>query len=299
MTSKRVLAGMLALPMFLACAAAQDKPAGAGSTPSSSTPTFEPLGPWERALRAGDSDALRANFSSDPPAHLLDLKEKPFSLDEELAFWQARKAEGLTIVSVDVLDTGSVPKLPDYFREVTFVVVLQPPGSAPSPMYVDAAQIWNTAASPPQIVLMVRSGLLRLQQPRRLDPNLYPANADAKADIAAAVARATREHKRVLLVFGGNWCYDCDVLELAFRRPDIAPLLTANFVVVNVDIGQADKNLDLVKQYEIVLDKGVPALAVLESDGKLLYSQNEGEFESARSLTPEDIIAFLNRWKPK
>ncbi|HXZ26949.1 MAG TPA: thioredoxin family protein [Terriglobales bacterium] len=292
---------MLALPIFLACAGAQSKPAGAGSAtaPSSSAPTFEPLGGWERALRAGDSDALRANFSSDPPVRLLDLKEKPFSLDEELAFWQARRAEGFKIVSVDVLDAGKVPKLPDYFREVTFVVVLQAPGSPPSPRYVDAAQIWNTATSPPQIVLMVRSGLLPLQQPRRLDPDLYPANADAKADIAAAVARAGHEHKRVLLVFGGNWCYDCDVLDLAFHRPDIEPLLTATFVVVNVDIGQVDKNLDLVKQYEIVLDKGVPALAVLESDGRLLYSQKEGEFESARSLTPEEIIAFLNRWKAK
>lgn len=292
MVSKRVVAGVLTLPLILACARAQ-------SAPSPQAPTFEPLGRWEQALRAGDSDALKANFSSTPPAQFVDAKEKPFSLEEELAFWQARKGEGLQIARVDVLDTGSVPKLPDNFRQVTFEVVLQAPGPAPSPVYVDVVQIWNTTPSPPQIVFMIRSGLLRLQQPRQLDPNLYPANADAKADIAAALALAGREHKRVLLIFGGNWCFDCDVLELAFRRPDIEPLLAANFVVVNVDIGQADKNLDVAKRYEIVLDKGVPALAVLESDGKLLYSQKEGEFESARSLSPEDIIGFLKQWKPK
>jgi hypothetical protein len=292
---------MLAVPLFLACVRAQSPPPGAGSAAAASTPapTFEPLGRWEQALRAGDSDALKANFSSDPPAHLIDLKEKPFSLDEEVAFWQARRAEGLKVDTVDIVSTGSLPKLPDYFRQVTFVVVLQPAGSGPSPKYVNAIQVWNTAATPPQIVLMVRSGVLLLQQPRQLDPNLYPANADAKADIAQALARAGREHKRVLLVFGGNWCYDCDVLELAFRRPDIEPVLTASFVVVNVDIGQGDKNLDVAKHYEIVLDKGVPALAVLENDGKLLYSQKQGEFESARSLNPDDIIDFLNHWKPK
>ncbi len=36
-------------------------------------------------------------------------------------------------------------------------------------------------------------------------------------------------------------------------------------------------------------------LAVLESDGKLLSSQKNGEFEKARALGPEDLIAFLNR----
>ena len=44
--------------------------------------------------------------------------------------------------------------------------------------------------------------------------------------------------------------------------------------------------------------KGVPALAVLASDGALLYSQQHGEFESARNMDPDDLIAFLKKWKP-
>lgn len=39
------------------------------------------------------------------------------------------------------------------------------------------------------------------------------------------------------------------------------------------------------------------ALAVLDSNGKLLFSQPQGEFESARSLAPEDLSAFLIKWK--
>jgi hypothetical protein len=59
-----------------------------------------------------------------------------------------------------------------------------------------------------------------------------------------------------------------------------------------------DKNLDVAKKYDVPLDRGVPAIAVLDSDGKLLFSQKRGEFEAARSLDPEDILAFLNKWKP-
>jgi hypothetical protein len=66
--------------------------------------------------------------------------------------------------------------------------------------------------------------------------------------------------------------------------------------VVHVDIGEGKLNPDLVSEYQIPLKKGVPALAVLDSDGKLLYTAH-GEFEAARSMDPDDIAAFLNKWK--
>jgi hypothetical protein len=51
------------------------------------------------------------------------------------------------------------------------------------------------------------------------------------------------------------------------------------------------------KQYDTPLNKGIPALAVLESDGKVVVSQKNGEFEDARSLTPEALLEFLNKWE--
>ena len=102
----------------------------------------------------------------------------------------------------------------------------------------------------------------------------------------------------MILVFGANWCYDCHVLDLAFHRPDLSAVLAQNYEVVHVDVGQGDKNQDLMQQYDVPMAKGIPALAVLDSNGKLLYSQTSGEFEKARSLAPEDLLQFLNKWKP-
>ena len=71
------------------------------------------------------------------------------------------------------------------------------------------------------------------------------------------------------------------------------------YEVVHVDLGDDEKkNGDLVKQFEVPLDKGIPALAVAESDGRLVVSQKNGEFEDARSLTPEALLEFLDKWKP-
>ena len=129
--------------------------------------------------------------------------------------------------------------------------------------------------------------------------DIYPANVDAEAEIAEALANAAKTNRRVILVFGGNWCYDCHVLDAAFHSPEIAPTLNKNFVVVHVNIGEFDKNLNIADKYEVPLEKGVPASAVLESDGKLLFSQKRGEFEAARSMATQDVLAFLNKWKPE
>src|ERR1700719_1266436 len=93
--------------------------------------------------------------------------------------------------------------------------------------------------------------------------DIYPANVDAKAEIAEALANAAKTHRRVILVFGGDWCYDCHVLDAAFHSPEIAPTLNKNFVVVHVNIGEFDKNLAIADKYGVPLQRGVPASAGL------------------------------------
>jgi thiol:disulfide interchange protein len=127
--------------------------------------------------------------------------------------------------------------------------------------------------------------------------HLYSAEADPKAEIAAALKQASLEHKRVILDFGGDWCGDCQVLDIYFHQPPNLELLDKNYILVHVDIGRFDKNLDIPEKYNIPLKKGVPALAVLDSNGKLLYSQQAAEFGDMRYMYPTSVTEFLNRWK--
>ncbi len=165
-------------------------------------------------------------------------------------------------------------------------------------VYVTQAQVWQKQGENWRLVAVKRTDPASLQQPASTATEIYPAVADAHAEIKKAEELAARDHKRVLIVFGANWCYDCHVLDLAFHREDLVPVLTKNYEVVHVDVGKGDKNQDLMKQYGVPMDRGIPGLAVLESDGKVVYSQKNGEFENARSLTPEALLQFLNQWKP-
>ena len=129
--------------------------------------------------------------------------------------------------------------------------------------------------------------------------DIYPPPQQAQADVTAALHRAAAEHKRVLVDFGGNWCGDCKVLDYYMHQPQNAALLEKNFVLVDVNIGEYDRNLALAERYGIPLKLGVPALAVLSEHGKLLYSQKQGEFESMRRLDAGAVTEFLTRWRPQ
>jgi thiol:disulfide interchange protein len=129
--------------------------------------------------------------------------------------------------------------------------------------------------------------------------NIYSDAADAKAEIRVALATAAREHKRVILDFGGNWCADCQLLNIYFHDPGNAGLLQTNYVLVDISVGEYDRNLDLARKYGIPLNKGVPALVVLDGQGRVLYAQRNGEFEKMSKLDSAAVTAFLEKWGPK
>jgi len=143
-------------------------------------------------------------------------------------------------------------------------------------------------------LLVLTSGLAR-----SAGPDIYPDPSQARADIAAALKVAAATHRRVLLDFGGNWCGDCRVLDLYMHDQKNKPLVDANFVVVHINIGRMDANQDIAERYQVPLSRGVPALAVLGENGKLLYSQKNGEFEAMRSMESASVTEFLVHWRPE
>ncbi|MGO8756909.1 MAG: thioredoxin family protein [Terracidiphilus sp.] len=128
---------------------------------------------------------------------------------------------------------------------------------------------------------------------------IYPPPSQARSDLAAALKTAAATHRRILLDFGGNWCGDCQVLDIYLHDPRNKPLLEANFVLVDINIGHMDANLDLAEKYQVPLQRGVPAVAVLSETGKLLYSQKNGEFEAMRRMESSAVTAFLVEWRPE
>jgi len=253
---------------------------------------FAPLEQWRAAVLAGDAAKLRALYSTNPEARVI-LPSGETNAQADIAFWTGLKARGikLEVAQSTSPETG--------VQQVAFQAEIRSAAQNKlQTVYVIDGQLWQQQGGQWRIAATRRGDPTRLQQPLSTDKQIYGPGLNAHAEIARAWKLAAQQHKRVLVVFGANWCFDCHVLDLAFRRPDVAAVLTPNYEVVHVDVGEYDKNLDIMQQYEVPKARGIPAIAVLDGSGKLLYSQKGGEFEKARSLAPEDLVAFLNKWKP-
>ncbi len=253
--------------------------------------SFAPFEQWKAAVLAGDAGSLKALYSTNPPAEV-SVKLVKGDADADINFWLGLKVRSMkTEVVRNEMRHG----------HISYIFRAEVQSGLPNGQTINVTedQTWQQQGELWRLVGVERTDSPQLKQPSNMKKNIYPDDADAHAELKEAEEQASREHKRLLLVFGANWCFDCHVLDLAFQRQDLAPILAANYELVHIDLGPDEhKNADLVQQYRIPLDKGIPALAVAESDGKLVVSQKNGEFEDARGLAPEVLLQFLNKWKP-
>ncbi len=270
-----------AIAMVSSYAVGQAKPAA----------VFPPLEQWKAAVMGENVVALQALYSSNPPA-IISTATGTISVTSEVAFWIGLRARRLKLTAVQ-----SESPQPDVRRVVFVAEVRSSSSPGAQTLYITAGQLWQKQGVTWRVAGTKRSEATKLQQPASTSNIIYAPGVDAHAEIKHALGLAAKEHKRVLVVFGANWCYDCHVLDLAFHRPDVAGVLRQNFEVVHVDVGEGDKNQDLMQEYQVPMKRGIPAIAVLDGNGKLLYSQKGGEFEKARALAPEDVLQFLHKWK--
>ena len=123
----------------------------------------------------------------------------------------------------------------------------------------------------------------------------YDENADAKLDIKQALAQGTAAHTPVIVVFGANWCGDCQMLNKAMKTGTSAPLLAHDFQIVKVNVGRFDKNVDIAESYGVPLKKGIPAVVILSNQNRVLYATRDGEVADARRMGEDGVYKFFKR----
>ena len=129
--------------------------------------------------------------------------------------------------------------------------------------------------------------------------DIYDESADGAKQVADALAIAKKENKRVLLQFGANWCGWCHRLHKLFDTDKaIAAKLQGDYVVVMVDVNKGHNEATDAK-YGHPIQYGLPALAVLDAEGRLLTVQDSGKLEEGDHHSPEKVMAFLKEWGMK
>ncbi len=295
----------LALLCLQPASFAQSAPSKSGTSKTAASPgqfAFEPLDNWKAAVLAGDRAALQGFYTTSPAARAKTPQGETLDPAEEPVFWSSLKPQGLDRLNIQVLEAKTLQ--PGVLALTLRMEAGLKMGGDEKAVIIGAAQVWVQRLGEWKIVVTQRSDpgakqARRLPEPARPNTQLYPPPEEAPAEISEALAAAKKDHKRVLMVFGGNWCYDCHVLDATFHSKEFAPIVNANYHVIHINIGNSDANLELADKYQVNLKKGVPSLAILDPDGTLVVSQKNGEFESTLKIGPEDVLEFLKKWKPQ
>ena len=128
---------------------------------------------------------------------------------------------------------------------------------------------------------------------------IYNPNADAKSDIAKAVASADSAGKHVLLQIGGNWCPWCIKFNnFCKNNSSVDSVLQKNYVVLHVNYSKENKNLEVLKSLGFPQRFGFPVLVVLDNKGNRLHIQDSGFLELGDSYDKNKVLTFLKCWTP-
>jgi thioredoxin-related protein len=131
-------------------------------------------------------------------------------------------------------------------------------------------------------------------------PSIYDAKLDARAQVKAAVSKATRNNQRILLMFGGDWCGWCHKLHALFKSDrEVAKVLSDEFVLVMVDTKAPNAEALLAECQGDVKDLSYPFLAVLDSSGKVITRQKTEPLEEGDHHNPTRVREFLAKWAPE
>ncbi len=129
-------------------------------------------------------------------------------------------------------------------------------------------------------------------------PLPYPDGVDADRAVAVAKVRAARSGKRLLIDLGGNWCLDCRILAGTMELPELKAFMAKHFVIVAVDVGRFDKNLQIPAHYGITQRlAGVPAVLIVDpKTDRLVNKGRETALADARSMSPQALADWLAQW---
>lgn len=128
-------------------------------------------------------------------------------------------------------------------------------------------------------------------------PVIYHPEANAAADLQAAIKKAKAENKHVLLQIGGNWCSWClKFHNLTTTDAQLDSALRANYVVLKINYSKENQNLPVLQQLEYPQRFGFPVFVVLNGDGKRLHTQNSAYLEEDKGYSKKKILEFLDQW---
>jgi uncharacterized protein YyaL (SSP411 family) len=120
-----------------------------------------------------------------------------------------------------------------------------------------------------------------------------PEPIDAQKALGDALARASSEEKRVFLHFGAPWCGWCHKLEDFLARPEIAEIVSRDYVDLKIDTDRMKQAKSVLDRYYPNASGGIPWMAILDGKGNVLATSDSPKGNIGYPAEPHEIQHFM------
>lgn len=147
------------------------------------------------------------------------------------------------------------------------------------------------------LVTLLAFSTASFAQEQKTEVKLYNPEANAKADISAAVSRAKKSKKHVFIQAGGNWCSWCIAFhKLVDSTPELQTYLNDNYETVLLNFSKENKNEAVFASLGYPGRFGYPVFIILDGNGKVLHIENSAYLEEGKGHSVKKVTAFLQNW---
>ncbi len=137
---------------------------------------------------------------------------------------------------------------------------------------------------------------------RNRGADIFDSKVSGEKLLADAISQAKREDKRILLLFGANWCPWCRQLHRALSTDAaVRARVQRKFILVYIDANtrnDRDRNAAVIAKYGNPMKQhGLPVFVVLDRNGTLLFTRETASLAAdTEAKVAERVLGFLNEW---
>ncbi|MDB9783902.1 thioredoxin family protein [Gammaproteobacteria bacterium] len=107
------------------------------------------------------------------------------------------------------------------------------------------------------------------------------------------IANIVEKKKQPIVIFGANWCPDARLLEAVLQLPSVKQFLDGACSILNVDVGDYERNTELFKFFDVGIETGIPRVFILDLNGETLNMDSNDRMRTAREQSPQDIFDYF------
>lgn len=116
-------------------------------------------------------------------------------------------------------------------------------------------------------------------------------------EVKTFINDVSKEKKQAVLVFGANWCPDCQILAGLIKYYQKLDSINQAFTFLLINVENYEINMDLLLKLDPSAQLGIPRLFIFDIDRKIINLDRNDFFRTVRSMNENALIEYLNLFK--